>query len=45
MEESARVYGTFYACYTFFKRKNTYSEFLSIFLENSYPKLTLVLFS
>ena len=27
MEESARVYGTFYACYTFPKHKNTYSEF------------------
>lgn len=31
MEESAKEYGTFYACYTYSNSKNTYSLFLVFF--------------
>ena len=40
LEESPKKYGTFSACYTFSKHKNTYSEFFIFFSRIGYPKLT-----
>lgn len=40
LEESPRKYGTFSACYTFPKHKNTYSEFLAFFSRIGCPRLT-----
>ena len=41
MEESAKVYDTFSACYTFFKHRNMYSKFSSLFLRLVIPRIFL----
>ena len=41
LEESPKKYGTFCACYTFPKYKNTYSKFFPFFSRIGCPRLTL----